>query len=54
MLGGQVSVTSYYCAVTIEDDVVIIAFRLSKDRRRSLVEAILPKVKRKTSMIDLL
>ncbi|CAL5336037.1 unnamed protein product [Camellia sinensis] len=34
----------YYCAVTIGDDAVISAFRLSEDRSRSLVGAILSKV----------
>ncbi|KAK8481185.1 hypothetical protein V6N13_129095 [Hibiscus sabdariffa] len=34
----------YYCAVTIGDDAVISAFRLSVDRKRSLVGAILSKV----------
>ncbi|XP_022749296.1 rab3 GTPase-activating protein non-catalytic subunit isoform X1 [Durio zibethinus] len=34
----------YYCAVTIGDDAVISAFRLSEDRNRSLVGAILSKV----------
>ncbi|GKV35075.1 hypothetical protein SLEP1_g43394 [Rubroshorea leprosula] len=27
MLGSQVNVTCYYCAVTIEDDAVISAFK---------------------------
>ncbi|KAI8006336.1 Rab3 GTPase-activating protein non-catalytic subunit [Camellia lanceoleosa] len=34
----------YYCAVTIGDDAAISAFRLSEDRGRSLVGAILSKV----------
>ncbi|KAK9269617.1 hypothetical protein L1049_001394 [Liquidambar formosana] len=34
----------YYCAVTIGEDAVISAFRLSEDRNRSLVGAILSKV----------
>ncbi|KAJ8616497.1 hypothetical protein MRB53_035869 [Persea americana] len=34
----------YYCAVTIGEDAVISAFRLSEDRSRSLVGAILSKV----------
>ncbi|OMO74763.1 Rab3-GAP regulatory subunit [Corchorus capsularis] len=34
----------YYCAVTIGDDAVISAYRLSEDRNRSLVGAILSKV----------
>ncbi|XAR56465.1 hypothetical protein NMG60_11036965 [Bertholletia excelsa] len=34
----------YYCAVTIGDDAVISAFRLSEDRSKSLVGAILSKV----------
>ncbi|GMJ05318.1 hypothetical protein like AT3G14910 [Hibiscus trionum] len=34
----------YYCAVTIGDDAVISAFRLSVDRKRSFVRAILSKV----------
>ncbi|KAG6392721.1 hypothetical protein SASPL_146945 [Salvia splendens] len=34
----------YYCAVTIGDDAVISAFRLSVDKSRSLVGAILSKV----------
>ncbi|KAL6543321.1 hypothetical protein OROHE_010841 [Orobanche hederae] len=34
----------YYCAVTIGDDAVISAFRLSVDKNRSLVGAILSKV----------
>lgn len=34
----------YHCAVTIGDDAVISAFRLSEDRNRSLVGAILSKV----------
>ncbi|XP_059662724.1 uncharacterized protein LOC132308615 [Cornus florida] len=34
----------YYCAVTVGDDAVISAFRLSEDRNRSLVGAILSKV----------
>ncbi|CAK9134139.1 unnamed protein product [Ilex paraguariensis] len=34
----------YYCAVTIGDDAVISAFRLSEDRSRSIVGAILSKV----------
>ncbi|KAF6176054.1 hypothetical protein GIB67_000148 [Kingdonia uniflora] len=34
----------YYCAVTIGEDAVISAYRLSEDRRRSLVGAILSKV----------
>ncbi|XP_040942797.1 rab3 GTPase-activating protein non-catalytic subunit isoform X3 [Gossypium hirsutum] len=34
----------YYCAVTIGDDAVISAFRLSEDRKRSLVGVILSKV----------
>ncbi|KAL2472716.1 hypothetical protein Fot_48452 [Forsythia ovata] len=34
----------YYCAVTIGDDAVISAFRLSEDKSRSLVGAILSKV----------
>ncbi|EOY20408.1 Rab3 GTPase-activating protein non-catalytic subunit isoform 1 [Theobroma cacao] len=34
----------YYCAVTIGDDAVISAFRLSEDRTRSLIGAILSKV----------
>ncbi|GMH24916.1 hypothetical protein Nepgr_026759 [Nepenthes gracilis] len=34
----------YYCAVTIGNDAVISAFRLSEDRSRSLVGAILSKV----------
>ncbi|KAM7498622.1 hypothetical protein LguiA_023036 [Lonicera macranthoides] len=34
----------YYCAVSIGDDAVISAFRLSEDRSRSLVGAILSKV----------
>ncbi|KAA8524003.1 hypothetical protein F0562_010566 [Nyssa sinensis] len=34
----------YYCAVTIGDDAVISAFRLSEDRSRSLVGTILSKV----------
>ncbi|XP_057461936.1 uncharacterized protein LOC130752157 isoform X1 [Actinidia eriantha] len=34
----------YYCAITIGDDAVISAFRLSEDRSRSLVGAILSKV----------
>ncbi|GKV50358.1 hypothetical protein SLEP1_g57066 [Rubroshorea leprosula] len=38
MLGGQVNVTSYYCAVTIEDDVVIIAFRFHGQIPEELVE----------------
>ncbi|RVW43016.1 Rab3 GTPase-activating protein non-catalytic subunit [Vitis vinifera] len=40
----QVSSQRYYCAVTIGDDAVISAFRLSEDRNRSLVGAILSKV----------
>ncbi|KAL3636929.1 hypothetical protein CASFOL_019228 [Castilleja foliolosa] len=34
----------YYCAVTVGDDAVISAFRLSVDKNRSLVGAILSKV----------
>lgn len=34
----------YYCAITIGEDAVISAFRLSEDRNRSLVGAILSKV----------
>ncbi|XP_031377028.1 rab3 GTPase-activating protein non-catalytic subunit [Punica granatum] len=34
----------YYCAVTIGEDAVISAFRLSEDRNRSIVGAILSKV----------
>ncbi|KAL3508767.1 hypothetical protein ACH5RR_028168 [Cinchona calisaya] len=34
----------YYCAVTIGDDAVISAYRLSEDRNRSIVGAILSKV----------
>eukprot|EP00257_Ricinus_communis_P019148 XP_015578056.1 rab3 GTPase-activating protein non-catalytic subunit [Ricinus communis] len=34
----------YYCAVTIGDDAVISAYRLSEDRSKSLVGAILSKV----------
>ncbi|KAE9458046.1 hypothetical protein C3L33_10052, partial [Rhododendron williamsianum] len=34
----------YFCAITIGDDAVISAFRLSEDRSRSLVGAILSKV----------
>ncbi|GAB4846575.1 hypothetical protein Ancab_025582 [Ancistrocladus abbreviatus] len=34
----------YYCAVTINNDAVISAFRLSEDKNRSLVGAILSKV----------
>uniref|UniRef100_A0A1D1YGT3 Rab3 GTPase-activating protein non-catalytic subunit n=1 Tax=Anthurium amnicola TaxID=1678845 RepID=A0A1D1YGT3_9ARAE len=34
----------YYCAVTIGDDAVISAYRLSEDRSRSLVGTILSKV----------
>ncbi|CAA6665629.1 unnamed protein product [Spirodela intermedia] len=34
----------YYCAVTIGDDAVIAAYRLSEDRSRSLVGAILSKI----------
>ncbi|KAK6230732.1 hypothetical protein QUC31_002250, partial [Theobroma cacao] len=34
----------YYCAVTIGDDAVILAFRLSEDRTCSLIGAILSKV----------
>ncbi|XP_044473351.1 rab3 GTPase-activating protein non-catalytic subunit-like isoform X2 [Mangifera indica] len=34
----------YYCAVTVGDDAVISAFRLSEDRSKSLVGAILSKV----------
>lgn len=34
----------YFCAITIGDDAVISAFRLSEDRGRSLVGAILSKV----------
>ncbi|XP_062096823.1 uncharacterized protein LOC133802515 isoform X1 [Humulus lupulus] len=34
----------YFCAVTVGDDAVISAFRLSEDRSRSLVGAILSKV----------
>ncbi|KAL1536779.1 rab3 GTPase-activating protein non-catalytic subunit-like isoform X1 [Salvia divinorum] len=38
------SIQRYYCAVTIGDDAVISAFRLSVDKSRSLVGAILSKV----------
>nr|XP_027064178.1 rab3 GTPase-activating protein non-catalytic subunit-like isoform X1 [Coffea arabica] len=34
----------YYCAVTVGDDAVISAYRLSEDRSRSIVGAILSKV----------
>ncbi|KAK4748106.1 hypothetical protein SAY87_014692 [Trapa incisa] len=34
----------YYCAITIGEDAVISAFRLSEDRNRSIVGAILSKV----------
>ncbi|GAB2278032.1 hypothetical protein Dimus_012731 [Dionaea muscipula] len=39
-----VSSQRYYCAVTVGNDAVISAFRLSEDRNRSLVGAILSKV----------
>ncbi|XP_008789377.2 rab3 GTPase-activating protein non-catalytic subunit [Phoenix dactylifera] len=43
LLEGQSS-QFYYCAVTIGEDAVISAYRLSEDRSRSLVGAILSKV----------
>ncbi|KAF3783718.1 hypothetical protein EJ110_NYTH31826 [Nymphaea thermarum] len=44
LLELEVSSQRYYCAVTIGEDAVISAFRLSEDRNRSLVGAILSKV----------